>query len=203
VCTDNLVINSTVIAVLDQLLPELQNIFSQLLQVKPVGAIPHPIGTICKSPMGSVPIPSEITTQTSDLLIFLTARPDEDSQIIAAAANCFVDAVTSRPTSAHINMNVNRFFSRAYNDKKGTMIHEITHALGFSADLFGTFVNPDTNEPLGATNILKTLPSTYIDSTDTPNTKNITYLKTPRVIQAMKSYFNCSMLPTDEIPGVP
>jgi leishmanolysin len=205
-CTSNLLVNSSLIATtVNTLLPELQNILSQLLTViKPVVKINFAAGARCNTGIGGVPIPPTIISsgQTDDLLLIFTARPSTNVGTIATASNCFLDTTTSRPTSAQINIDPDYFLRRqTYNDNKGTLLHEVTHALGFSSGLFGAFINPTTNQPLGSSNVVASAVSTYTDSTGTAFPQTINYLKTPKVLDAMRTYYGCSSLPTSSTPG--
>ncbi len=190
---------------MNTLLPEIQSILSQLLQVKPVVQITYSSGAKCNNGMGGIPIPPSIVAsgQTNDLLLIFTARPSINVGTIATAAYCFRDTTTGRPYSAHINLDPDYFFRRqSYSDNRGTLLHEVTHALGFSADHWAFYINPDTNAKLGSSNVIASATSTYTDSTGTLQSKSVNYMKTPKVLAAQNAYFGCNSLPTSAIPGV-
>jgi leishmanolysin len=184
------VINSlTVYTVLTQLLQEVQSILAKLLAVQPVTNITYQQDSKCVNGVGGpVPIPNEFITngQTSDLLILITARP---SASVATTANCYKDRNSNRPISAHINLDPNFFFKMSsYTDQIGTLLHEITHALGFSSEFYDGFISADT--------VFKTMKS-FTDASGVATSKTINYLKTPKLVSALQTHFGCNVT----VPG--
>jgi leishmanolysin len=161
-------------------------------------------GTKCNNGQGGVPLPSSIITNglTNDILIIFTARPSINTQAIATTSVCYSEATYGRPVIAQINMDPNLFFrGQTYVQQKGTLLHELTHALGFSSDRFNTFVDQNTGARL-TTASTQAVTASYTDSSGTTNTQSVTYLTTPKLVAAMKSHFGCSSLPTGAVPGV-
>ncbi len=161
-------------------------------------------GAICNTGVGGIPIPPNITSngQTDDLLIIFTARPSITTVAIATTYSCFQDTETGRPISAQVNMDPKLFFRGASDAKKrGALLHEIIHALGFSGLLFDKYINSETNQVLSNPTTLVT--KYYNHTNGNQLSYNVTYLSTPKIVEAMKSYYNCSSLPTDSTPGVP
>ncbi len=161
-------------------------------------------GAICNTGIGGIPIPPNVTTngQTDDLLLIFTARPSITATAIATTFSCFQDTETGRPISAQVNMDPKLFFRDATDvNKRATLLHEIIHALGFSGTLFDKYINSETNQVLSnpTTSVMKY----YNHTNGNQYSSNVTYLSTPKIVEAMKSYYNCSSLPTDSTPGVP
>ena len=61
-----------------------------------------------------------------------------------------------------------------------TIMHELTHSLGFSEDLFEYFINPQSGQPLGIEKVQTlTFPKKII---------------TPKVVQKARQHFKCKEL---------
>jgi len=66
-----------------------------------------------------------------------------------------------------------------------TTLHEITHVLGFSRNLFGDFVNPETGEKIGEENII-------VDGTFRGIENKI--IVSPKVKEVARNHFACPTL---------
>eukprot|EP00873_Tetraselmis_striata_P010218 jgi/Tetstr1/430482/TSEL_020290.t1 len=109
-----------------------------------------------------------------------------DSGTIAYAAPCELDLRTSRPLAGFINFCPGSIdpSEGAFTDQLGTAVHEAIHALGFTAPLFGFFLDDD-GAPRGIHNVLQ-----EVDTTGSPEH----FITTPRVVQQVRQHFNCSTL---------
>ena len=124
---------------------------------------------------------------SSDLIIFarFTGKNELSSTTLANAGARKLDYNTKRPIIGVININPNIDFSlgNSANYVESILLHEITHILGFSITLFEYF-------PKGLSN-------TLLYKKDTRIGLNRTYIKTPKLIEVAKKYFNC-----DRIDGI-
>ncbi|CAD8156751.1 unnamed protein product [Paramecium octaurelia] len=136
---------------------------------------------------GSVTIPSSFKNGVTgvDLVLFVTATTSQDTWVARAGA-CRLDPTTLRPTAGSLEFNLKYFnqldFSKLSEGKWfkwiQTTIHEVTHVLGFSSGLFPYYIDPNTMQKLGVSQIVKTQGGRD-------------WIILPKVVNAVKSHFGC------------
>ena len=96
---------------------------------------------------------------STDFALYITAKDEPycaGGAVLAMGAPCEVDIWSGRPLSGNANFCPNALQaaqatdggSSAWGMQLDTAMHEITHALGFSARLFSRFVDDDGASPL-------------------------------------------------------
>ncbi|EGG21661.1 hypothetical protein DFA_01547 [Cavenderia fasciculata] len=136
-----------------------------------------------------------------DLILYVTSHPIPGSTLAYASA-CAQDQATGRPTVAFINMNPNRFTQFATPANRvgidwemyyRVLIHEVTHGLGFSRNLYNSFLDPTTGSKYTTS---PTTTTTYQGVTPLGETysRERYYLTTPTVTKFVREHFNCSSL---------
>ncbi|KAF0718884.1 Aste57867_1414 [Aphanomyces stellatus] len=171
------------------LLPAAQEYFSSILSVHPVDTLTVP-GIKCGTPAWACctgSFPAQYTSpglSGADFLLHVTARP-VGTGVIAWAIPCNQDQF-GRPISAQANFGPQQLNAdpALRITQIGTILHELSHALGFSSSLFGSYRRPNNGLPWGAANVVQVTPG--------PNATNIARLTTPKVKQFVQTYFNCS-----------
>ncbi|ETW04101.1 hypothetical protein H310_04465 [Aphanomyces invadans] len=175
------------------LLPEAQDYFSSILSVPAVATLKVP-GIQCGNPTdwaccaGNFPTRyASPGTANADFLLHVTSRPVA-AGVVAWAIPCNIDQV-GRPVSAQVNIGPQRISIDPAKRmaQLGTILHELTHALGFSQMLFGSY-KPRSSP--------KMIP---LQVSDGPNGTKITHLVTPKVKQLAQEYFDCPSVPGGEL----
>lgn len=129
----------------------------------------------------------------ADLVIFVTAKNEPDEDFVAWASACQVGPSSGRPDAGQVHMNLkhlNTDFAMFF-DVFGTVIHEITHVLGFASHMYKRFINPVTGARLGEANVVKDF---------TEDGRTFKTLVTPRVKSFVNSHFGCA---ATTLPGGP
>jgi leishmanolysin len=180
-----MVINSTRITVLNAFLPKLQLRLQDVLSVQRVQSSLSLAGLPTCGAKGGAPIVTTSYTNT-DLVVFVTSRPSPsnaaDAGAVAWAITCAADQ-RGRSIAGQVNINPSLFFDKAANTQLYTVMHEITHVLGFSSTQFPTFID-QYGQPRN--NVIKQVQRTVNGVTQTVN-----YLATPSVVAAAQAHFNC------------
>ena len=124
---------------------------------------------------------------STDLLIFprIANEHELDESVLANASPLQIENKYNRPIIGIVNINPNIDFSlgNSIDFLQSILLHEFTHILGFSYSLFDYF-------PGGLNN-------TIFVKKDTRLGLNRTYVKTKKLIETAKKYFNC-----DRIDGI-
>ena len=105
----------------------------------------------------------------------------ENDSIIALGSPLIFDIKTKRPIGAILSINKNlpqKPNNEYYLDS--IILHQFTHILGFLYELFNNF-------PGGITNVIKT-------ENEKRTNKEKKFIKTPKVIEYAKKYFNCNSI---------
>jgi hypothetical protein len=114
----------------------------------------------------------------ADIVLFVTGQSTSESWVAWAMA-CSLLSGTNRPIFGQINFNYNSVSPAtgvAFEGDLMSTLHEITHALGFSADLFPSFLTKPTIK------------------TKTVNGNTVSYLNVEPLTTRLRTYFNCPTL---------
>jgi leishmanolysin len=129
----------------------------------------------------------------ADLVIFVTAKNEPDESYVAWASSCELHGSSHRPTVGQVHMNLSHLktnFAMFY-DVFATVIHEITHVLGFSVHMFDEFIDPKTGFRLGKADVVNHMYE---------NDREFKIIITPRVKSFVNSHFGCA---AGTLPGAP
>ena len=120
---------------------------------------------------------------SADFVVYLTANEENNhDNALAVAATCIRDQ-HDRPTAAEVQLNLEAWESRfAQNYMVAVLVHELSHALGWSAQSFNKFRDENGN--------VRVNPVT----TKTALGKKISLLSTPAVASHVRSHFGCKTL---------
>lgn len=142
-------------------------LFEGMLKVRREAAIRVPVNQDpnCGA-YGGVAVPTKYTTgnfQGADLVIFLTAWPTVGQQQLAWALSCRFSSIW-RPLMGQINIGPRKVDEARPYDLQRTILHELIHVLGFSADDWPYFYDANTDarrpvaEVLSAVNLYGSKP---------------------------------------------
>ena len=124
---------------------------------------------------------------STDLVIFprMGIESEFSDSTLATAVAIEIDQTIFRPIFGIVNINPNIDFSVGNSDKylESILLHEFTHILGFASSLFYYFPGR--------------LNQTIFFREDKRLGLNRTYLKTKKLVETAKKYFNC-----DKIDGI-
>jgi len=114
------------------------------------------------------------------------------NKIEAGALHCLQHDETLRPIAGYIQfkpqLNVNN--STALDYMVWLAVHEISHILVINNALYEDYIDPDSLEPIGISNV--------IGKKIMENGKKMNYIKSPRVLETARKHFNCP-----DLDGVP
>jgi len=124
-----------------------------------------------------------------DLMIYVTPET-QDKGYFAAAVSCYQNPIDQRSSVgiyflSFVNMKDTKLHEYMY---YSTFAHEFTHILGFSANLYGLFVDSSRNI-IGQSNIIKQ---------EQLGDQTFNFFSHPIVKKAAIDFFNCKAL-----PGIP
>jgi hypothetical protein len=149
---------------------------------------------IAKCYQANVPQAHQTTGLDADLIIYVTASNEPSQGFIAWATSCLQDSVTRRPIAGQINFNLHylKFEADKFEEQVDTTLHEITHILAFSGNLYRHFMKSfGSRESAGEANVfardvlLRGAPRQIIRS--------------PKVLETARKYFNCPTINGVEI----
>eukprot|EP01119_Soliformovum_irregulare_P001119 TRINITY_DN1082_c0_g1_i1.p1 TRINITY_DN1082_c0_g1~~TRINITY_DN1082_c0_g1_i1.p1 ORF type:complete len:653 (-),score=144.97 TRINITY_DN1082_c0_g1_i1:45-2003(-) len=174
-----------------ELIPGAEAKFAELLNVmRASGPLTLPGNSCGCGGRQAIAIPSNSTYLTSgvdaDIVVFMTARPTFNGTV-AWACPCMYEG-DGRPISGFINWGPNTIDQTpiSYPSQFGVGIHEMTHALGFTA---GSYNNYKTGP-----NIVQT-----VTRTDDGLSHQVNIIGTPKVQQVIRDHFACPTLDGLEI----
>lgn len=149
-------------------------------------------------PSTPLPVPTRYQAGVAgvDMAVFVTVRPIESDGTIAFAGQClrggFPDVPNfMRPIAGYANFDPEFIDPNA--DANGvelqilTAMHEVTHALGFSAGLFSSYFDPSSNTTFD------------IRQMETIDSRDFTFLRAPTINQAVRDHFQCTEIVGAEI----
>lgn len=151
---DSVKLGKIVEKITDNILPKVSEIWSSLLSVTPVdGNIPVDEDTC----YGFIDFPTNVIREgisDADLVVFVTALETInnitlcDEYALASASYCALDQY-DRPVVGFINFCIDNIDPKNNEDAAVAVgVHELTHILGFSDDLFKYFRSSDDGTPL-------------------------------------------------------
>jgi len=126
----------------------------------------------------------------ADLVLLVTAVRDTSADYVASASTCFIATDNYRPIVGHVKYNIAYGFTddTTYNfeGQLYATLHELGHALGFSAGLYDFYINPNTNAKLS-------------DTSDVVISKNVNgisqnVLTVEPLRTKLRTYFGCNTL---------
>ncbi|EFA85089.1 hypothetical protein PPL_02086 [Heterostelium album PN500] len=162
----------------------------------------------CSQASNSIEIDESVVKQgvkDTDLLLYVSSRPMALNDIIAFGTPCNFDyddsygrRILSRPLAGYINLSPS-WYNKTYSafNKYGfqravqSTIHELLHVLGFSSNLYNSFLDPD-GYPHKNPVVRGELSGMGLNGRIV--TKKISMLATPQVLQTARNYYNCSTL---------
>jgi hypothetical protein len=208
-CDADSTVNSADVARLKSVADQVATTFTNSLQVEQLAGSPDTINIVAdlyRYCGGLVFGPYDVNAV--DIVIFATVRPlKQMGPTVAFASSCARHGVTDRPILAH--MNVGPETIKTNPDMFKVLLHEITHALGFTPSMYNFYRHPSDNTktyrqydpvkfpygPIAGT-------GAYIDTdtdevtvdykqlTNNPGTK--LRFVTPRVNATAVAYWNCT-----------
>lgn len=116
----------------------------------------------------------------TDFVLYVTGRPTGGSTI-AWALTCATASGSVRPISGHANFGP-ALINDDLQQQVSTAIHEVSHALGFSSSMFGSFRIPGTTSPRGYSNVIKSFQE---------RGHTVHKIITEEVVAKAKEQFNC------------
>jgi len=123
----------------------------------------------------------------ADLILLVKGLDEPDQQYIAYAGACTIETTYGRPITGIVNFNYHYGFDSTsdlnYQSQIYTTLHEIGHVLGFSSDLYPSFIDPDTGIKLSSPTMTKTV-----------NGDSITILTLAPLTAKLRTYFACPTL---------
>jgi leishmanolysin len=166
-------VSASTLAYLKQIMAAAVNFWYKALQVPQISVLKIPESQV--SLCGGLTIPSNyrINGVAADMVLFITTETSY-TNFVAWARACKQLASTGRPVVGQVNFNLNSMSGSNFVSDLMVVIHETTHALGFSDSLFNSYVNPPK---IGKVNLGGT---TY------------SYVSAEPLNSKLKSYFGCS-----------
>jgi leishmanolysin len=182
--------------IVNTLMPQASNFLRGALKVIPING-----SLIAPATCNGITIPtSHRTTGVSDadFVAYVTSVPllDNSSGTVAWAVSCANDA-SGRPIAGHVNFvpaalkNAATLKTYITAQDVNTGIHELSHALGFSASYFDAYVDLNgVHQGAGG----------RTQNVNMPNLgKTVTMMTSPRALAAGKEFFQCSTMTGVEI----
>jgi len=123
----------------------------------------------------------------ADLVILVTSEYNTDADYVAYSIPCSLDWDTNRPTYGMLSINLATLETAQLvqlSDNLYTVLHEMTHLLGFSQNLYQYYIDPSTNELLD--NVI---------GTTTANGQTINYINVEPLTTRVREHFGCDTAP--------
>lgn len=158
-CTSADVLTLSLRSYIESLLSEAVDLWQGTLLVNPVaGLLQFTANSQPEGVYGGVYVTGSYVNPgvAADMVIFVTARPILSSgsgytSTLAVASPVIQDQDTGRPIMGHLNINPSGVdtSSAYFNQNFGVVVHEMTHALGFTYDLY-SFLTTSVSLPVAA-----------------------------------------------------
>jgi len=172
---------------MNELMPPIQNYLQATLRVNQNYDLFRVSNTVTEICSGEVTLPLEYSDPgvQADLVIFITSA--ESADYVAYSRICMVDPITSRPIAGQLvisTLYIKPTESKAEREYDTvTLIHEITHILGFSPSIYSRFIDPTTGAKLTNHILKKTV---YGISSTVLNLAPLT--------ERLQNYFGCDTI---------
>lgn len=174
----------------NRIMKNVKKVFEKMLKVK---RIINPLKFDQKK-CSDVDIPSYLNKDGVgvDADIIIIATLDEtgyfrQERIEAAAIHCVQNKVNGRPVLGFIQFQEELLFDDSTEEYMVWLaIHEITHVLGMSKQLYTDFIDANGKK--------LEYSSLMVEEYNEQLGKKITYLKTPKVLEKAREHFNCPSL---------
>ncbi|KAF8060553.1 Invadolysin [Scenedesmus sp. PABB004] len=126
--------------------------------------------------------------EATDYYLYITAHQDEHcaSGAVAWALPCLYDDATNRPLLGSANVCPEALLNADPDAGVAVLVHELTHALGFTDDMFDKFIDAD-GAPLPESAVVQE----YVDAYG----RTTPMIITPTVAAEVRSQFGCDRLP--------
>lgn len=169
----------------DEIMVAAKNYLENVLLVYPIiGPITFLSGFECEG----IPInPSHLASgvDDADLVLYIQTDDVASADYVAYAGACFLDLDgNNNVVAGGIVVNGPSFSTLSFEQQMVTMVHEITHVLGFSSGLFQHFKKPDgsnyTTDELTVNRTIRGVQKTLF--------------KTPTVLSKAQTIYECSSL---------
>ena len=157
--------------------------FTNALQVYSIASNLALSSTAC----GTVPVPTSHNNpgvSSTDLIFYMTLDNTTGHGFVGTGGACEFDTLQGNPVAGIITINVENFYPLSFDAMLCTMIHEMTHVLGFTSSSFSRWRN--------STGSLYS--SSQLTQTVTVRGTTKTYLITPNVVAMSRAAFGCSTL---------
>jgi hypothetical protein len=169
-------VSSTTLAYLKKVMTSAVNYWFKALQVPQLSVLKIPESQI--SMCGGLAVPSlyRTTGVAADMVLFVTTE-NAYTNFVAWARACKQLSSSGRPIVGQVNFNVNALSGANFVSDLMVVLHETTHALGFSDSLYNSFANPPR---IGTTNL---------------GGRSYKYVSVEPLNSKLKNYFGCSSIP--------
>jgi hypothetical protein len=168
-------VTASSLAYLKKVMTAASNYWYKALQVPQLSVLKIPESQVS---MCGLTIPSGYRTTgvAADMVLFITTE-NSYTNFVAWARACKQLATTGRPVVGQVNFNLNSMKGNNFVADLMVVLHETTHALGFSDSLYKSFANPPR---IGQTNL---------------GGHTYKYVSVEPLNSKLKSYFGCSSIP--------
>ena len=124
----------------------------------------------------------------TDYYLYITAIQDEHcaSGAVAWALPCLYDDATNRPLLGSANICPEALLNSDEDAGVAVLVHELTHALGFTDDMFDKFIRED-GTPIPQSEVVQEYQDAYGRST--------AMIITPTVVKETQAQFGCTKVP--------
>jgi hypothetical protein len=169
-------VTASTLAYLKQIMSAAVNYWFKTLQVPQLSVLKIPESQ--ESMCGGLTVPAAYRTNgvNADMVFFVTVE-NSYTNFLAWSRACKQLSGTGRPVVGQVNFNLNSMKNDNFNSDLMVVLHEMTHALGFSDSLFSSFVNPAR---VGQTNL---------------GGYTYNYLSVEPLNTKLKNFFGCSSIP--------
>lgn len=172
------------------------NLYSQILQVRPLSSILKVNANDCKTAMNTLVIPDSLVNVglNVDLILIATIDPSlkQTDTTEAWASYCKLEASSNRPVVGIVALSkfALNFSKKNWLDYYTSLVfHEIYHVIVFNNDYYDKFYDATTNTVKPSSSI--------VISNQVVNGIPRTLIKSTAVIQAAKKHYSC-----DNVAGV-
>ncbi|CAG9318547.1 WIF1_2 [Blepharisma stoltei] len=172
----------------DQVMPAVMHWFNTTLKVYPLTA--NLVVSISECNGASVPADHQSTgIPDTDFVVYITGSAQGSAAEVAVGGTCLQDSAGRKnPLAGSFAINTDAFFSSDTTLAQQIIIsmHELTHALVFSSDLFSDFTDSN-GDAYASDGVVKTV-------TLSDRSKTATIVTLPNVLSEAAAFFSCNEL---------